>query len=79
MKVSEDQIREAVMRLSDSIEKAIATAEALMESESEDVRIFALDTFKSLAEMYMGLLEIMGRVREAERHSEERNPLARRA
>jgi len=36
VKVDEEYMREAVIRLSDSIEKAISTAEEMMESESQD-------------------------------------------
>jgi len=45
-----------------------------MESESEDIRVSAVDALIKLAEMEFTLLEVLG---EAEQR-DERNPLARR-
>ena len=61
--------------LLDDVRSTIKTVLSLMESESEDVRVFAVDAFVKLAEMEMTLLEALG----AESNREERNPLARRA
>ena len=60
------------MRVSVGIE--IANLEKLMESEKEDVRVFALDAFTTTAEIELTLL---GALRVKAR-SEEKNPLARR-
>ena len=63
-------------RLLASVEAAIAAAERLMESEDQDVRVFALDTFTKLAEIELTLLTALG-VRP--QIDDDRNPLARRA
>ena len=67
--------REAAEELLADVRETIRTVRRLMESENEDVQVFAVDAFVALAEMEMKLLEALG----AESNSEERNPLARRA
>ena len=71
MKVNE---REFAKRMLVSIGIAIANAENLMESESEEARIFALDAFTKLAEIEFTLLTALG----FKVQSEDRNPLVRR-
>ena len=71
MKVSE---REFAKKMLVSIGIAIANTEKLMESESEEVRIFALDAFTKLAEIEFALLTALG----FNVQSEDRNPLVRR-
>ena len=46
----------------------------LIESENEDAKVFAIDTFVKLAEMEMALMDALGE----KNRSEEKNPLARR-
>jgi len=67
--------REVAEELLASVRRAIKASEGLMESGSEDIRIFALDTFTKLGEMVMALMEVLG---EAEQRDES-NPLVRRA
>jgi hypothetical protein len=66
--------RKAAEALLTSVRRAIKASEVLMESESEEVRIFALDVFTKLAEMEIALLEALGEKAAAD----EGNPLARR-
>ena len=61
-------------RLLASVEAAIAAAERLMESEDQDARVFALDTFTKLAELELALLSALGAAPQG-----DTNPLARRA
>ena len=65
---------ETARRLLASLGVAMANAESLMESESEEVRVFALDVFTRLAEMELALLTALG----LEARSREENPLVRR-
>lgn len=67
--------KEAAKRILVSVGIAMTNAEKLMESEDEDVKIFALDIFTKLAEIEMTLLVVLGFNAE----KVERNPLARRA
>ena len=54
----------------------IRTVMKLMESEDEEVRVFAVDAFMKLSNLAAALAEALGEPAEVE---EERNPLARRA
>lgn len=65
---------ETARRLLASLCVAMANAESLMESESEEVRVFALDVFTRLAEMELALLTALG----LDARSREENPLVRR-
>ena len=65
---------ETARRLLASLGVAMANAESLMESESEEVRVFALDVFTRLAEMELALLTALG----LDARSREENPLVRR-
>lgn len=65
---------ETARRLLASLGVALAHAESLMESESEEVRVFALDVFTRLAEMELALLTALG----LDARSREENPLVRR-
>jgi hypothetical protein len=65
---------ETARRLLASLGVAIAHAKSLMESESEEVRVFALDVFTRLAEMELALLTALG----LDARSREENPLVRR-
>ena len=58
-----------------SVGIAMTNAEKLMESESEDVKVFTLNAFLKLAEIEMVLMNALG-VKTAEA---EKNPLARRS
>ena len=58
-----------------SVGVAMTNAEKLMESESEDVKVFALNAFLKLVEIEMVLMNALG-VKKAEA---EKNPLARRS
>jgi len=66
--------REIAKRMLVSVGIAIANAEKLMDSESEEVRVFALNAYTTLAEIELTLLTALG----FKAQSEERNPLARR-
>lgn len=66
--------REFAKRMLVSVGIAIANAEKLMESESEEVSVFALDAYTKLAEIELTLLTALG----FKARSEERNPLVRR-
>jgi len=68
---NERKIAEALLK---SVQTAIKSSVKLMGSESEDVKVFAIDVFTKLAEMEMTLLDALG----GEKQTEERNPLARR-
>lgn len=65
---------EAAKRMLVSVGIAMTNAEKLMESEDEDVKIFALNAFTTLAEIELTLLAALGFNAE----KVERNPLARR-
>lgn len=67
--------RKAAEELLRSIKRAISASEGLMKSESEEVKVFAVDTFIKLAEMEVALVEALGEKAAAD----EGNPLARRA
>ena len=68
---NERKIAEALLK---SIQTAIKASVKLMGSESEDIKVFAIDVFTKLAEMEMILLEALS----GESQKEQRNPLARR-
>ena len=67
---------EEARRMLVSVGNAMVNTEKLMESEDQDVRVFALDTFTKLAEIELTLLTALG-VRP--QIDDDRNPLARRA
>ena len=66
--------RKAAEELLRSVKRTISASEGLMKSESEEVKVFAVDTFIKLAEMEIALLEALGEKAAAD----EGNPLARR-
>ena len=67
--------REAAINLLKALQKAIQRAESLGESESEDVRVFAVDAVGKLAEMEIMLLQALS----GEEETGDSNPLARRS
>ena len=64
---------ESARRMLASVESAMSTAQELMGSEAQDVRVFALDTYTRLAEIELALLTALG-----DAPTDDRNPLARR-
>ena len=76
--MDEEEMPEAVYReLLDEARATIRTVMKLMESEDEEVRIFAVDAFMKLSNLAAALAKALGEPAEVE--EEERNPLARRA
>jgi len=73
----DEEMPESVYReLLDEARATIRTVMKLMESEDEEVRVFAVDAFMKLSNFAAALAESLGEPAEVE--EEERNPLARR-
>jgi hypothetical protein len=66
--------REVVEELLKAVQTAIKASVKLMDSESEDVQVFAIDAFTKLFEIEAMLLDALS----GEARKEQRNPLARR-
>ena len=67
---------ETAKRVLVSVGIALVNAERLMESEDQNIRVFALDAYTKLAEVELALLNMLGI---KPQYSDDVNPLARRA
>jgi len=67
--------KKLLKRMIVSVGIAMTNAEKLMESESEDMKVFALNAFVKLAEIEMVLTNALG----VKTEDTEKNPLARRS